>query len=207
MNNPFIKLYKKSSTRDDVHQKADDELIASYQKSDEAFFVGVLFERYTHLIFGVCMKYLRDEDMAKDAVMDIFEKLMDDLRTHHIRNVKSWLYQVSKNHCLMMLRKASPKMVDIDDHIENKTFFMESDHEMHHTNKEEVEWRGDGLEKAIQLLNNEQKTCIELMYLQSKSYKEIVEITGFPMKKVKSYIQNGKRNLKIFLENRNNDEK
>ncbi len=202
MNNPFVKLYKKNITKNDVYQETDDALINSYKNEQDSFFVGVLFERYTHLVFGVCMKYLHDKSRAKDAVMDIFEKLMEDLMMREIRNFKSWLYQVTKNHCLMILREASPKMVNIEDDIENKTIFMESGHEKHHTNKDETEWRGDGLEQAIQQLKEEQKNCIELMYLQNKSYKEITDITGFPMKKVKSFIQNGKRNLKIILENR-----
>jgi RNA polymerase sigma-70 factor (ECF subfamily) len=56
------------------------------------------------------------------------------------------------------------------------------------------------LEKCIETLGDEQKQCVKLFYLQEKCYKEITESTGFDMNKVKSYIQNGKRNLKICME-------
>jgi RNA polymerase sigma-70 factor (ECF subfamily) len=58
----------------------------------------------------------------------------------------------------------------------------------------------DLLEEAIQELSEEQKLCVNLFYLQKKSYQQITDRTGFTLMQVKSYIQNGKRNLKIILE-------
>lgn len=56
------------------------------------------------------------------------------------------------------------------------------------------------LEEAMQHLKKEQKTCIRMFYLQRKSYQSIAEETGFNLLQVKSYIQNGKRNLRLLLE-------
>lgn len=179
----------------------DEELIRAYVRSDNADHFGLLFERYTHLVFGLCMKYLKNEADAEDAVMSIFEKLMTDLKKHNVKNFKSWLYQVSKNHCLMFLRKR--KLHDRAQgelKIEKQEEFMEMLHNVHHNNEpREVEGILISLHKALEKLRNEQRICIELMYLEKMTYREIADNTGFSMKQVKSFIQNGKRNLKMMM--------
>ncbi len=179
----------------------DNGLVDAYRKSGNREYIGQLFKRYTHLVYGVCLKYLKDEEMSKDAVMDIFEKLMIDLKKHEIAHFKSWLYQVSKNHCLMQLRKEKKIVSSWDEIDQNRAhFFMESFIKLHHNNGEEEKQNLTGkLYHAINNLNDEQRNCIELMYLKDKSYKEIVDLTGYTMKQVKSFIQNGKRNLKQML--------
>jgi len=192
-----FKLNKEKSIR----LFSDEELIISYKKSKENRFIGELFERYTHLVFGVCMKYLKNEEDSKDAVMEIFEDLHYKLSDHDISNFKSWIYSVSKNHCLMILRKKKSEDRMKEGVYENfQQDFMESFDLFHPINKENLNDKIPKLKRGIELLKAEQKKCIELLYLQNKSYKEVTEITGYSMKKVKSYIQNGKRNLKIYLE-------
>ena len=179
---------------------SDKELIAEYKKTADKLFVGVLYKRYSHLVMGLCMKYLKDENNAQDAVINIFTKLFDDLQKHSVEYFKSWLYTYSKNHCLMQLRLAQSKLKkDIDYEYDVKTF-VEKSEEMHlNANKREQDYIA--LEKALADLNEEQRECIELFYIRDKSYNEIVEITGYSLNNVKSFIQNGKRNLKIKLEN------
>ena len=174
----------------------DLELIEAYYKQDDTGYLGELFNRYTHLAYGVCLKYLKDRDAAKDSMMEVFERLLAKPPTADIKNIKTWLFVVVKNHCLMKLRKNDPKVISI--HSENT--FMEIADEVHPLDKEN---QIDGLNQCIDKLNNEQKACIEMFYLKKKCYQEIVSKTGYEMKKVKSYIQNGKRNLKICLEKLN----
>ncbi len=180
----------------------DKKLVAAYKKSGNREHIGKLFKRYTHLVYGVCLKYLKNEEKSKDAVMDIFEKLIDSLRQHDIAHFKSWLYQVSKNHCLMQLR-SEKKHESIRDEIDenNASFFMESFIDLHHKEEEKANL-ANNLYKAMNNLNDEQRICIELMYLKDKSYKEVSYITGFKIKQVKSFIQNGKRNLKQMINNK-----
>jgi RNA polymerase sigma-70 factor (ECF subfamily) len=180
---------KKISTQEDA------ELIALYQKTHNTKFVGELFNRYAHLVYGVCMKYLKKPADAEDAAMKIFEKLMEDLKHHEVQNFQSWLHIVSKNHCLMDLRKRANGSPTVD--FESASYQLAES-----SNVEETELKEEqlsGLESAIKQLNDEQKTCIELFYLQEKCYQEVAEITGYTLKQVKSYIQNGKRNLKLIL--------
>lgn len=196
----FLKFSRNLKSTPDLKSFSDAELIQNFNNTDNRIFIGELFERYTHLVFGVCMKYLRNEDNSKDAVMQIFEKLFTDLKRQEITHFKSWLYSVSKNHCLMALRKEKSIQKAKTKYIAEQGFdLMESEAELHlkydQKNKEDIRLR-----KALEKLNTEQRTCIELLYLQNKSYKEVVEITGFDYKKVKSHIQNGKRKLKIYLE-------
>jgi RNA polymerase sigma factor (sigma-70 family) len=175
-----------------------------YKLQNDRSLIGELFKRYSGFSFAICMKYLKDEDDSRDAVMSVFEKLFDLLLKHNIDNFKSWLYSVLKNHCLLELRKAGPfRRHHIEDQISEN--IMENRAFVYQDNGKLLEHELQNLEKAIPKLSEEQKTCIELFYLQEKSYQEVSQITGYDMKKVKSYIQNGKRNLKIILESEKNE--
>lgn len=172
----------------------DEELIAAYRLNDSSSF-GILFSRYRVMVYGVCLKYLKDREDAMDAVMQIFEKLQTQLKCQEIQTFKSWLYVTSRNHCLMHLRAGKGKIkVGID------TAFMESDLILHLEDEPDFNQNLAKLENCINELGSEQQLCIRQFYLAEKCYKEIVEISGFDLNKVKSYIQNGKRNLKICME-------
>jgi RNA polymerase sigma-70 factor (ECF subfamily) len=187
-------LFRKNKTEED-----DLNLIQRYKKSGDENAMGILFERYTYLVYGICMNYLKDEESSKDAVMDIFEKVMKEIHRHEISNFSSWIHSVARNFCLMQLR--SDKSIQEKNFIWQKSelLFMEIEQQLHPNNTNEKEVRLKQLETAIEQLNNEQKECIQLFYLEEKSYNEIVEITGYDLKKVKSYLQNGKRNLEIIM--------
>jgi RNA polymerase sigma factor (sigma-70 family) len=180
----------------DYRKLADEELIHRYVHRQEDIAVNVLFERYGHLVLGVCLKYLKEQEAAKDAMQQIFIKLLDDLKRFEVQHFKSWLYQVCKNYCFMQLRRTQP--VVNNELIANGEVDMEFEEGWHH--KIEQEQLLDKLEAAITQLNEEQKCCIELFYLQKLTYAEISAKTGYPILQVKSAIQNGKRNLKIKLE-------
>lgn len=180
---------------------SDLELIAEYKNTKNNLFIGILYKRYSHLVLGLSLKYLKNEDEAKDAVMQIFEKLFKDLLKHQIEFFKSWLYTYSKNFCLMIIRTRQAKLKKEIELESNADLFMETESGLHLNKAEEKERQFVALESAINELKDEQKKCIDLFYLKDKSYVEIAEITGFSINEVKSYIQNGKRNLKIKLEN------
>lgn len=182
-------------SKKDYRGLADIELISEYKVSGDPAVVGSLFDRYMTLVYGVCLKYFKDRDESKDAVMQIFEKLMVSLKEHDITNFKSWLYVTSKNHCLMALRAKKGRNFE-----QISTDFMENGLVLHLEVEPEMESNLAKLEKCIEHLAVEQKDCVTLFYMQQKCYKEIVQITGFDDNKVKSYIQNGKRNLKLCME-------
>lgn len=189
----FLRLSKKSAPTT-THALSDLELVEMYRKTEDGELVGELFERYTHWIFGVCLKYLKDEDEAKDAVLQIFEKLLVDLKKHEIQYFRGWLQQVARNHCLMKLRRKNPVSVSLND-VE----WEPAVHPNGYDEKAEKEVQLNQLEEGIAQLNEEQKRCVELFFLEEKSYKEIEDLTGFTNKQVKSYIQNGRRNLKKWM--------
>lgn len=176
--------------------KDDNELIKTYRKTGRMEILGILFKRYYHLVFGLSLKYLKDRDEAKDQVMEIFEKLETDLKRFEITNFKSWLFTTTKNQCLMALRKNKSR-----GNKESLDNVMEIPSLEHHNDKLELEKNLNALEACIEKLNKEQKLCIQLFYLKKNSYDSIVNTTKYDLKKVKSYVQNGKRNLKICLEN------
>lgn len=149
-----------------------------------------------HLVYGLCLKYLKDRDASQDAVMDIYETVSSKLKTMEVSHFKSWLYMVSKNHCLMILRKNNPEV--------NSEFFMESQDAMH-LKEEKIALENDleALDECIEALKEEQKDCVKLFFIEKNSYQEVTDQTGIELKKVKSHIQNGKRNLKICLESKN----
>jgi RNA polymerase sigma factor (sigma-70 family) len=183
-----------------LNSYSDTELVYQYKQTSDSTFVGALFQRYTHLILGVCVKYLKDEDDAQDASMQIFEKLLIDLKKHEIEQFKAWLHMVCKNYCLMQLRSGATKLNHIKEMHKDLAVFMESEQELHLNPKNTKEIQLTQMEECMKGLNAEQKLCIELFFLQEKSYQEVTEATSFTMNNVKSYIQNGKRNLKNCME-------
>ena len=181
------------------HNEHNDlELVAKYKQTNDNTFVGVLFQRYTHLIMGVCMKYFKNEQESEDASIQIFEKLLTDLKNHEINQFKAWLYMVSKNYCLMQLRSQSGKFKKEKEY----TAVMESEQYLHLTNDNTKEIQLTLMEECIQLLNADQKKCVELFYLKEFSYQQVVDETNYSMNNVKSFIQNGKRNLKNCIESK-----
>ncbi len=179
----------------------DEELVALYQSTRNNMVLGELFKRHSLMCYAVCYKYLKDEDLAHDATMSVFEKLFIDLQNHQINNFKSWLHTVCKNYCLVQLRKPNVLVSINEQEEENESFFMQLSNIMNHTDdKQEKEEKLVALEAGILTLKDKQRECIELFYLKQKSYTEIAEQTGYTVNEVKSYIQNGKRNLKIHLE-------
>lgn len=176
----------------------DRKLIEKYKQTGELAYIGTLFKNYMHLVYGVCLKYLKHREESQDAVMQIFEKLIEKLKHHEVEYFKSWLYVLTKNHCLMKLRSGEFRDTT---HVQNLyDTDMEKSAWMHHNSESLLEEDLLALEECINKLQNEQKQCIQLFYLESKSYKEITLITRFDFNKVKSYIQNGRRNLKICLD-------
>jgi len=181
----------------------DNDLINTFLEKDDNNIVGVLYERYGHLVLGLCIKYLKNKDEAQDAVIQIFTGLIKDLKKHKIEFFKSWLYVYSKNFCLMELRKRQSALKKELELKENVHLIMDFSNPEHLNEKEK---QITIMERALELLNTEQKKCIDLFYLKNKSYVEIVDITGYTANEVKSHIQNGKRNLKIKMETLINEE-
>lgn len=179
---------------------SDDKLLAEYLKIQDLDILGELYARYMHLVYGVCLKYFKNREKSQDAVIQIFEKLIVEIKRHEIRNFKSWLFVVTKNHCLMELRKAKPGKTILIAYDEELAGFMEKEPELHPVDREPEEINEKALNDCIEKLKEEQKNCIRLFYFENKSYREISVALEIEEKKVKSYIQNAKRNLKICLE-------
>ncbi|MEO5783422.1 MAG: sigma-70 family RNA polymerase sigma factor [Ginsengibacter sp.] len=173
---------------------SDSELIQQYKTSGSLEVLGELYQRYMELVYGACLKYLKEPEDAKDCVLNIFEELVSKLKKHDVDNFKGWLYQLTKNHCLMRLRKQKITPVNID------MSFMQSKENLHLDEELEKEENFKQMEYCLGQLNGDQKRVIELFYLNEKCYKEIAEVTEIEINKVRSYIQNGRRNLKICME-------
>lgn len=172
----------------------DSELLELYYADKNQEWIGILLKRYTLLLLGVCMKYLKDENEAKDSVQQIFLKVLTEVSKYRVDFFKSWLYMVAKNHCLMKLREKGAKGVKE---------LHEKQHAYTEVDKNELienEQTYDFLEEAITELSAEQRQCVILFYLKKNSYHQVTEKTGYSLLQVKSYIQNGKRNLKIILD-------
>lgn len=172
----------------------DYRLLENFYSDHDNKWLGILLPRYTLLLLGVCMKYLKNEEDAKDSVQQIFLKVINELPKYKVEYFKSWIYMVAKNHCLMKLRDKGKFDAEVDerilatmDDIDEKDKLIKKDNSL------------EALQEALYCLNKEQQLCINLFYLQKKSYTDIVKQTGFTLMQVKSHIQNGKRNLRILL--------
>ena len=174
---------------------SDQQLLNSFYSSRDNHWLGILLQRYTLLLLGVCMKYLKNEEEAKDSVQQIFLKVIQELQKYNVDYFKSWLYMVAKNHCLMQLRdKPGKNTVEVKETIAAES--EEQDKEDLLLNEKTYNYLGEALKE----LNADQQLCVTLFYIEKKSYQQISEQTGYTMMQVKSHIQNGKRNMKIIIE-------
>jgi RNA polymerase sigma-70 factor (ECF subfamily) len=183
----FLRLKKK--------QETDEELLQLFCNTGDTSLFGTLFDRYIPLTYGLCLKYLQNEEDAEDAVMQLFEELLEKVKKHEIKEFRTWLYSVAKNHCLQIIRKKNSQI-----EIELRPDFMESDEILHLLNEdEENDERLQALKKCLEKLPIHQKNAIKRFFFENFSYADISDSTGYPVNKVKSYIQNGKRNLEICI--------
>ncbi|MBL7723804.1 MAG: sigma-70 family RNA polymerase sigma factor [Chitinophagaceae bacterium] len=179
----------------------DQELLEQFYADHNNEWLGILLQRYTLLLLGVSMKYLKNEEEAKDSVQQIFLKVIQELQKYKVEYFKSWLYMVAKNHCLMKLREKQGKLTaEINDKLAarpeeetDRNAMLQNDHTL------------ELMELSLKELNPEQQQCVTLFYLHKKSYQEVSDETGYNMLQVKSYIQNGKRNLKLLIEKKLQD--
>jgi RNA polymerase sigma-70 factor (ECF subfamily) len=188
----FLKRRRSASSR----PKTPADYIADYRASGDLVVLGELYEQYMELVYAVCYNYLRDEEEAKDAVMQLFEQLITDLRRHDVQNFQAWLHSVARNYCLMQLRSRKTHVVA------SLADTPDLDHQLNTSNEADqldLETNLTQLEACLQTLPDEQRTCLTLFYLERKSYVDVATLTGFDLKKVKSCLQNGRRNLKICL--------
>ncbi|ANH81395.1 RNA polymerase subunit sigma-70 [Niabella ginsenosidivorans] len=174
---------------------SDSELLDRFKHQEDEEALASLYLRYSDLLYGVCLKYLQEPEDARDAVMNIYQELREKLPRHEIQHFKSWVYVLAKNHCLMILRAAKKHVtVHLDAQVVQSGEFSHLDSII------EQEETFKKLEKCIQSLPGEQEKAIRLFYYESKCYNEIAESTGLDWNKVRSLIQNGRRNLKNCME-------
>jgi len=183
-----------------TNQQTDAELVNLYQSSGELAHLGLLYERYTELVFGVCLKYLKTPALAEDAVMDIFESLVKKAKTHDVRDFRPWLYVMAKNHCLMQLRKKNI-LVSFDEmppHAQAEIVYSAGT--VHPADEFEPNREEQALKGCLEKLPAQQLSCVKAFYFEGKSYKLISEESGEELGRVRSNIQNGRRNLRLCME-------
>ncbi|MBK8847568.1 MAG: sigma-70 family RNA polymerase sigma factor [Bacteroidetes bacterium] len=180
-----------------ISDYSDTELIGRYKECDDNQCIGILYERYAHLVYSICYKYLQNEDECKDGVLAIFEKLFTDLKKYEINNFGSWLHSVTRNYCLAVQKKESLKVPLNEQTTSHTELAIQDDAAI-------LDQYMPHLHEALHTIKKPQQECVRLFYLEKKSYVEISNFTGYSLKEVKSHIQNGKRNLKIYLEQKRN---
>lgn len=183
--------------RINISKLADEELLQRYSQSGKTEYFGELYNRYIPLLYGVCLKYLRDEAQSQDAVMQLFEDLLPKVSNYEIKVFRTWLYRVAKNHCLQILRKENREIT-----LDYTVNVVESDDFLHLLGEEDsTEEQLSALHHCLEKLPEYQRVSILRFFMEELSYADIVEQTGYSLNNVKSYIQNGKRNLKICIKN------
>ena len=181
--------------KDPFNHISDQELLDRFYADRKNEWLGILLQRYTLLLFGVCMKYMKQEEEAKDCVQQIFIKVITELPRYKVTYFKSWIYTIARNHCLMKLRDSHSRTTAVTD-----TMLAAWDEEGSYSKHLEKDQLLDLMSQSLEELGKEQKLCVILFYLEKRSYQEIADATGFTLMQVKSHIQNGKRNLKLLME-------
>ncbi|MFH0842153.1 MAG: sigma-70 family RNA polymerase sigma factor [Bacteroidota bacterium] len=189
-----------------IKKKTDEELIAEFSSSGDLEVLGELYSGYMPLVYGVCLKYFKEREESQDAVMHIFEKLITEIPKQKIENFRGWLHVVTRNYCLMQLRSEKSRDSKQREWSIDQGNFMETGYEIHPIDRDDKD-TDEALADCIEKLKDEQKDCIRQFYYESRPYSEIAANLGVDEKKVKSYLQNGKRNLKLCLEQKNENRK
>lgn len=185
----FFSLNKKKK------EYSDEELLSLLKDTGKAEHFQVLYERYIPLIYGLCLKYLQNREESQDAVIDIYENLSQKIQDYDIKIFKNWLYSVVKNHCFHILKENKKEII-----VNFDSQLMESDDTLALFSENKDEDKENALNDCLEKLPEPQRVSVEKFFYEDKSYADIVDETGFNLKSVKSYIQNGKRNLKICIE-------
>lgn len=178
---------------------SDEELLKHYKQSGDKELFADLFKKHVSVVYGTCLFYLQDKDEAQDATMQLFEKLMLDINNREIENFKGWLSFVVRNHCISIIRKNKSQTKNIKSYyeFEYETPDLDKEEKINAVNDDLLI---EQMRESLPKLKENQRICVELFYLQNKSYQDIADETGFTLNEIKSYIQNGKRNLKLLLE-------
>lgn len=179
---------------DKYNHISEQELLRRYYQEGNKEWLGILLQRYTLLLLGVCMKYLKNEEAARDAVQQIFLKAITELEKYEVEFIKSWLYMIAKNHCLMQFRDKNRQLVELSEQM------AEVEDQEETLSIREKDQLLDWMHESIKNLNPEQQQCVTLFYLEKKSYQQVAEETGYSILQVKSSIQNGKRNLRLMIQ-------
>lgn len=179
---------------DKYNHISEQELLRRYYQDGNKEWLGIVLQRYTLLLLGVCMKYLKNEEAARDAVQQIFLKAITELEKYQVEYIKSWLYMVAKNHCLMQFRDKNRQLVELSEQL------VEAQDTEELLSIKEKDQLLDWMHECLKNLNPEQQQCVTLFYLEKRSYQEVAEITGYTLLQVKSSIQNGKRNLRLMIQ-------
>ena len=177
----------------------DAALVLQYKQTNDLVYIGELYKRYAKQVLSVCIFYFKDKDEAKDHVMQIFDKLIIELKEKNVDNFKGWLSFVVRNYCISILRKQKTEKKRLHEYYEQELQVLSEEKEMALQAIQDHELNEGWLKESLHELKQEQKECVELFYLQNKSYQEIAAAGKYTLNEVKSYIQNGKRNLKILL--------
>jgi RNA polymerase sigma-70 factor (ECF subfamily) len=185
--------------QDKYNHISEQELLRRYYQDGNKEWLGIVLQRYTLLLLGVCMKYLKNEEAARDAVQQIFLKAITELEKYQVEYIKSWLYMVAKNHCLMQFRDKNRQLVELSEQL------VETQDTEELLSIKEKDRLLDWMHESIKNLNPEQQQCVTLFYLEKRSYQEVAEQTGYTLLQVKSNIQNGKRNLRLMIQRKSRE--
>jgi len=182
-----------------VHKLSDEDIISLYKEKQWNSCIDELYQRYSHMVFGVCLKYVKQTENAEDLTLSLFASLTEKLLQHQVQHFKSWLYVSARNSSLMFLRANKMNQELKQDDL----LYDDSDQRL--DEKLEKDELIESLIMVFEELKQEQRICVQLFYLQKKSYEEVAKITNYSMKEVNSHLQNGRRNLKILLDKRKED--
>ena len=178
---------------------SDEDLLLQYKQSGDRELFADLFKKHVTSVYGTCLFYLQDKDEAQDATMILFEKLMLDIGTREINNFKAWLGFVVRNHCISLIRKNKTASKH------KKSYYEFELEETTYEAEEKIGSVSDDvllqeMKHCLPKLKDKQRICVERFYLHNKSYQDIADETGYSLNEIKSHIQNGKRNLKLMIE-------
>jgi RNA polymerase sigma factor (sigma-70 family) len=183
--------------RKELYALADEELVMRYLESQDDFLFSILYDRYAQKIYAKCMTMLRNLEAAQDSTHDIFIKVLLNLARYNGRaKFSTWLYSITYNHCIDLIRKGGNKMrselpidqVEQEDHEISDAFLMEI--------------KMNRLKLVLDQMDDHDRSTLIMKYQDDLTIKEMAEILAIEESATKMRIQRAKWRFKWIYDQR-----
>ncbi|MGB2759527.1 MAG: RNA polymerase sigma factor [Maribacter stanieri] len=182
--------FSEKSVSDSVHEKYTDlELIEQIVSKNDSMLFGVLYDRYSKLVYNKCLGFAKSNKEAEDLTQDIFLMLFVKLGSFKgTSKFSTWLYSFTYNFCVNYVNRNKERKIN-DNSVK---FDNQEDVPIDVTDDLLLQMQVDKLKKALELVDPEDKSILLLKYQDGASIKELEDILDLKSSAIKMRLKRAK---------------